>query len=492
MNPRRGDNPYIRAISFLLSLIALAVIFVVIAAVQSPGWTVALLTDNVGLELKGFWSGFWACTHSQGYWMNYPEEWPVDQLPLGAETYTQGEALVLLETPPKGDASLILVQQLIAARLNVASGNDGSPIADTSAAAGDWLDGYEGRLPYGIECSSLAGQEAVAFAVTLYEYNSGLLGPAGCDEEGIDSAAPICTGELIESLPVTATVTLPLTATVTLTATPAVTLTITPEMTPEPTGEPEVTPTATSPITPTLTPTAPWTPTDVPTLSPTPTVTITASTTAEPTQEMTTTLTVTEEPVDPPESEGTGTPTPTSAYTPTAEFTDTPTPTPTSTPTPEPTDTPTPTYTPIPIATPEPATVGTSLVVTITAEGFWTDDPDLEPAGVEGEICVYNNGGAPTENLALLDVIQVMTGADPFSDYLATPLDLSEKPVLDPGEIHCFPYVITFLPLEGATYRNVARVTITNHSGWLPGSAHCPGPEPCAFGPEPKADFALP
>ena len=504
MSPSRGDNPYVRVISFLLSLIALAVIFVVIAAMQSPGWTAALLTDNVGLELKGFWSGFWACTHSQEYWRAYPEEWPVADLLLGAEIYTQSEALALLETPPEGDASLILAQQLIAARLNVAGGNDGSPIADTSAVADDWLDSYEGRLPYEIECSSTDGQVAVTLAVTLYEYSSGLLGPGSCDEEGIDSIAPLCTGELIESLPVTATVTLPLTATATLTQ--AVTLTITPGFTPEPTGTMEPTPTATPSIAPTLTPTATWTPTLEPTLSPTPTGTL--STTAEPIQGMTPTLTVTEKPVEPPELEQTGTPTATSTYTPTLQPTDTPMPTftytptpvptatpmPTSTytPTPAPTATPSPTYTPIPTPTSEPATIGTSLVVTVTAEGFWTYDQDLESAGVRGEICGCNKGEAPTENLAILDVIQVKTGADPFSDYLATPLDLGEKPELAPGETYCYQYEITFQPLEGASYRNVARVTITNHSGWLPGGAHCPGPEPCAFGPEPKAEFALP
>jgi hypothetical protein len=37
-----------------------------------------------------------------------------------------------------------------------------------------------------------------------------------------------------------------------------------------------------------------------------------------------------------------------------------------------------------------------------------------------------------------------------------------------------------------------ARVTITNHAGWLPGGPLCPGPAACAFGPEPRADFDLP
>jgi hypothetical protein len=51
---------------------------------------------------------------------------------------------------------------------------------------------------------------------------------------------------------------------------------------------------------------------------------------------------------------------------------------------------------------------------------------------------------------------------------------------------------VTFSPVAGATYRNAAQVTITNHAGWLPGGKNCPGSAPCPFGPNPKADFSLP
>ena len=38
----------------------------------------------------------------------------------------------------------------------------------------------------------------------------------------------------------------------------------------------------------------------------------------------------------------------------------------------------------------------------------------------------------------------------------------------------------------------MAYVTITNHSGWIPGGHNCPGPDLCEFGPAPKSGFEMP
>jgi hypothetical protein len=110
---------------------------------------------------------------------------------------------------------------------------------------------------------------------------------------------------------------------------------------------------------------------------------------------------------------------------------------------------------------------------------------------VDGQICVTNGGGA-TENLQIVDVVQYKLGSGKFEDYVSGVVDLSARPVLAPGESYCYPYSVSFTPVAGATYRNVARITITNHSGWLPGGNNCPGPDRCPFGPDPKADFSLP
>jgi len=103
-------------------------------------------------------------------------------LVLGGASYDQAELLLLLESSTRGDASLILARQLIAARLNIANGADDSVIASTIAAADDWLDDYPGKLPYDVPPSSDAGQEAVTLADTLEAYNEGRLsgGPPSC------------------------------------------------------------------------------------------------------------------------------------------------------------------------------------------------------------------------------------------------------------------------------------------------------------------------
>jgi hypothetical protein len=107
--------------------------------------------------------------------------------------------------------------------------------------------------------------------------------------------------------------------------------------------------------------------------------------------------------------------------------------------------------------------------------------------GAAGQVCVTNGGDVATEGLAILDVVQIKTGGGQFADYVSSAIDVSAAPVLAPGASHCYPYEVTFTPVSGALYKNAARVTITNHSGWL-GIATGPG----ANGGGVKADFALP
>lgn len=142
-------------------------------------------------------------------------------------------------------------------------------------------------------------------------------------------------------------------------------------------------------------------------------------------------------------------------------------------------------------ATP-PVQGGTSLEAEKSASGFWERRDDEDHIGVRGEVCVTNDGDLPSENLAILDTVQIKVGPGSFVDYISAPVDLSSFPVLMPGETRCYSYEIEFSPVDRAKYRNLARVTITNHSGWLPGGPHCPGEDPCPFGPEPKASFRLP
>jgi hypothetical protein len=117
------------------------------------------------------------CPKTQGFWKNHPDDWPVTSLMLGSQTYTQMELLAIFRTPPRGDASLILAHQLIAAKLNIANGSDPAPIAATILHADGLLSTFSGKLPYGVAPSSTAGKAMVADAKILDKYNNGLFTP---------------------------------------------------------------------------------------------------------------------------------------------------------------------------------------------------------------------------------------------------------------------------------------------------------------------------
>ena len=95
----------------------------------------------------------------------------------------KSELLGILRTPvvkgPKADASLILADQLIAAKLNIANGADATPVTSTITDANTVLSLYSGKLPYRVRTNSPNGHRMVNDAATLENYNKGLL-TAGC------------------------------------------------------------------------------------------------------------------------------------------------------------------------------------------------------------------------------------------------------------------------------------------------------------------------
>ena len=118
------------------------------------------------------------CPQGQGFWKNHTGAWPVTSLTLGSQSYTQAELLALSDTPPGGDASLILADQLIAAKLNLANGSDPTPISATITDADSLLSQFgSNRLPYNVQTSSAIGQQMVNDANVLDRYNNGDLTP---------------------------------------------------------------------------------------------------------------------------------------------------------------------------------------------------------------------------------------------------------------------------------------------------------------------------
>ena len=117
------------------------------------------------------------CTFTVGYWKNHPGAWPVTTLTLGTVVYTQAQLLQILNQAPAGNGLVILAHQLIAAKLNIANGADGSVVAATIANA-DALIGSMVIPPIG--GGYLAPSTTNTDTDELDDFNNGLTGPGHC------------------------------------------------------------------------------------------------------------------------------------------------------------------------------------------------------------------------------------------------------------------------------------------------------------------------
>jgi hypothetical protein len=138
------------------------------------------------------------CTLTQGYWkthgvagpasekiydenhtiIGYVSMWPVNTLSLGTVSYTENQLQSIFDTPAAGNGLIALAHQLIAAKLNVAKGADGTAIASSIAAA----DGLIGGLvipPVG--SGTLAPAATSSLITALANFNEGTTGPGHCD-----------------------------------------------------------------------------------------------------------------------------------------------------------------------------------------------------------------------------------------------------------------------------------------------------------------------
>lgn len=134
-------------------------------SVETTTFTLSYAASNCG------------CTLTQGYWKNHESAWPVMELRLGDVDYDQSALLTLLRTPGRGDSSLTLAHQLIAAKLNVAAGADDSEIYSSIDDADAWLSAKGGTLPLGKKSDATA----TAVAALIDTWNNGGTGPGYCD-----------------------------------------------------------------------------------------------------------------------------------------------------------------------------------------------------------------------------------------------------------------------------------------------------------------------
>ena len=118
------------------------------------------------------------CTRGQGYWKNHSEAWPVSSVTLGTTTYTAAQLLAIFGQPVAGNGLVQLAHQLIAAKLNVASGASTPPAVATGIVAADALIG--GLVVPPVGSGALATSATSALNTLLDNYNSGIVGPGAC------------------------------------------------------------------------------------------------------------------------------------------------------------------------------------------------------------------------------------------------------------------------------------------------------------------------
>lgn len=82
-----------------------------------------------------------ACVFTQGYWKNHPTAWPVSTVKLGNVIYTKAQLLLIFNTPAAGNGLISLAHQLIAAKLNIASGAIAPAVTLAEIAAADAMIG---------------------------------------------------------------------------------------------------------------------------------------------------------------------------------------------------------------------------------------------------------------------------------------------------------------------------------------------------------------
>jgi hypothetical protein len=129
------------------------------------------------------------CTLTQGYWKTHGPEgcatgnninvWPVTSLSLGTVEYTDVQLCSILNTPAGGNGLIALAHQLIAAKLNIENGADGTDAAGCIAAA-DALIGDLVVPPVG--SGSIAPKFTDDLVTCLTNYNEGATGPGHCDD----------------------------------------------------------------------------------------------------------------------------------------------------------------------------------------------------------------------------------------------------------------------------------------------------------------------
>jgi hypothetical protein len=156
------------------------------------------------------------CTLTQGYWKTHSSYGPAPDdenwllvLPDGPDTtffYSGQSWYEVFWTPPKGgNAYYQLAHQWMAATLNVLAGASTTTEVDAALADAEaWFDNPAHTPEYAGSLHGKNGKEEraqlIEWAGILGDYNTGLIGPGHCDEDGytkLDTAAAASAGFLV-------------------------------------------------------------------------------------------------------------------------------------------------------------------------------------------------------------------------------------------------------------------------------------------------------
>ncbi len=141
------------------------------------------------------------CTFTIHFWKIYSDAWEVDHIAFGDRAYTKVQAIAILNIEDPNLATTRLMQQYIAALLNITKGADPTEIERTMARALDWLILH----PPEVGLSQAESQEADIFAEDLEDYNNGVTGPGHCTNEPSTPTPGITPTPLNYTPPATAT-----------------------------------------------------------------------------------------------------------------------------------------------------------------------------------------------------------------------------------------------------------------------------------------------
>lgn len=159
-----------------MPLLRISCLALVLASLSSSAGSTGIERSETGPVLAARGSGG-DCIHTQGFWKNHPDEWPATQVVLGNTIYDQTQLLSIFDLPVAGNGLVSLAHQLIAAKLNIASGGDAEAVIEAILAADDMIGDL---IVPPVGSGYLDPDAASPFVDEIDDWNNGRTGSGSC------------------------------------------------------------------------------------------------------------------------------------------------------------------------------------------------------------------------------------------------------------------------------------------------------------------------